>query len=205
MNIPSKLISNAVEALSSLPGVGEKTALRLCLHLLKRPEEEVKDFCKSIFKMKTETCFCKKCHNISEQEICNICNNPLRQQHLICIVEDIKDVMAIENTMEFNGTYHVLGGIISPIDGIGPGDINIASLFKRINNEDIRELIFALNPSIEGDTTTYYISRQIKDKPIKVSSLARGIAFGGELEYTDEFTLAKSILNRQPYENFLVK
>ncbi len=205
MNIPSKLISDAVEALSSLPGVGEKTALRLCLHLLKRPEEEVEGFCRSIFKMKTETGFCKKCHNISDQEICNICNNPLRQQHLICVVEDIKDVMAIENTMEFNGTYHVLGGIISPIDGVGPGDINIASLFQRINNADIRELIFALNPSIEGDTTTYYISRQIKDRPIKVSSLARGIAFGGELEYTDEFTLAKSILNRLPYENFVVK
>ncbi len=205
MNIPSKLISDAVEALASLPGVGEKTALRLCLHLLKRPEEEVEGFCRSIFKMKTETGFCKKCHNISDQEICNICNNPLRQQHLICVVEDIKDVMAIENTMEFNGTYHVLGGIISPIDGIGPGDINIASLFQRINNADIRELIFALNPSIEGDTTTYYISRQIKDRPIKVSSLARGIAFGGELEYTDEFTLAKSILNRLPYENFVVK
>ncbi|HIF14584.1 MAG TPA: recombination protein RecR, partial [Bacteroidetes bacterium] len=194
MNIPSKLISDAVEALSSLPGVGEKTALRLCLHLLKRPEEEVEGFCRSIFKMKAETGFFKKFHNISDQEICNICNNPLRQQHLICVVEDIKDVMAIENTMEFNGTYHVLGGIISPIDGIGPGDINIASLFQRINNADIRELIFALNPSIEGDTTTYYISRQIKDRPIKVSSLARGIAFGGELEYTDEFTLAKSIL-----------
>ena len=205
MNIPSKLISDAVEALASLPGVGEKTALRLCLHLLKRPEEEVKGFCRSIFKMKAETGFCKKCHNISDQEICEICNNPLRQQHLICIVEDIKDVMAIENTMEFRGTYHVLGGIISPIDGIGPGDINIASLFQRINNEDISELLFALNPSIEGDTTTYYISRQIKDRPIKISSLARGIAFGGELEYTDEFTLAKSILNRQPYENFLVK
>ena len=205
MNIPSKLISDAVEALASLPGVGEKTALRLCLHLLKRPEEEVEGFCRSIFKMKAETVFCKKCHNISDQEICNICNNPLRQQHLICVVEDIKDVMAIENTMEFNGTYHVLGGIISPIDGVGPGDINIASLFQRINNADIRELIFALNPSIEGDTTTYYISRQIKDRPIKVSSLARGIAFGGELEYTDEFTLAKSILNRLPYENFVVK
>ena len=205
MNIPSKLISDAVEALASLPGIGEKTALRLCLHLLKRREEEVEDFCRSIFKMKAETGFCKKCHNISDQEICEICNNPLRQQHLICIVEDIKDVMAIENTMEFRGTYHVLGGIISPIDGIGPGDINIASLFQRINNEDISELLFALNPSIEGDTTTYYISRQIKDRPIKISSLARGIAFGGELEYTDEFTLAKSILNRQPYENFLVK
>ena len=205
MNIPSKLISDAVEALASLPGVGEKTALRLCLHLLKRPEEEVEGFCRSIFKMKAETVFCKKCHNISDQEICNICNNPLRQQHLICVVEDIKDVMAIENTMEFNGTYHVLGGIISPIDGVGPGDINIASLFQRINNADIRELIFALNPSIEGDTTAYYISRQIKDRPIKVSSLARGIAFGGELEYTDEFTLAKSILNRLPYENFVVK
>jgi recombination protein RecR len=205
MNIPSKLISDAVEALASLPGIGEKTALRLCLHLLKRPEEEVEGFCRSIFKMKAETSFCKKCHNISDQEICNICNNPLRQQHLICVVEDIKDVMAIENTMEFNGTYHVLGGIISPIDGVGPGDINIASLFQRINNADIRELIFALNPSIEGDTTAYYISRQIKDRPIKVSSLARGIAFGGELEYTDEFTLAKSILNRLPYENFVVK
>ena len=205
MNIPSKLISDAVEALASLPGIGEKTALRLCLHLLKRPEEEVEGFCRSIFKMKAKTSFCKKCHNISDQEICNICNNPLRQQHLICVVEDIKDVMAIENTMEFNGTYHVLGGIISPIDGVGPGDINIASLFQRINNADIRELIFALNPSIEGDTTAYYISRQIKDRPIKVSSLARGIAFGGELEYTDEFTLAKSILNRLPYENFVVK
>ena len=205
MNIPSKLISNAVEALSSLPGVGEKTALRLCLHLLKRPQEEVENFCSSIFKMKAETGFCKKCHNISDQEICNICSNPLRLQHLICVVEDIKDVMAIENTMEFKGTYHVLGGIISPIEGIGPGDLNIASLINRINKEDVSELIFALNPSIEGDTTTYYISRQIKDRPIKVSSLARGIAFGGELEYTDEFTLAKSILNRRPYENFVVK
>ena len=205
MNIPSQLISDAVDALSSLPGIGKKTALRLSLQLLKRSDEEVEQFCSSLNKMKQKTQFCSKCNNISDEIICNICLNPNRHHQQICVVEDIRDVLAIENTMEYHGVYHVLGGVISPIDGIGPGDINLSSLIERILNDEVRELIFALNPSIEGDTTTYYISKYIKDKPIKVSTLARGIAFGGELEYTDEFTLAKSIINRQPYENFALK
>ena len=205
MNIPSQLISEAVDALSSLPGIGKKTALRLSLQLLKRSDEEVEHFCSSLNNMKQKTQFCSKCNNISDESICNVCKNPNSHHQQICVVEDIRDVLAIENTMEYHGVYHVLGGVISPIDGIGPGDINLSSLIERILNDEVKELIFALNPSIEGDTTTYYISKYIKDKPIKVSTLARGIAFGGELEYTDEFTLAKSIINRQPYESFALK
>ncbi len=205
MNIPSKRIANAVESLSSLPGIGKKTALRLALHILKRPEEEVMEFCDNVYKMKSESHFCKKCHNISDDILCSICTNPNRNTQQICVVQDIRDVLALESTMEYYGVYHVLGGVISPIDGIGPGDIHLFSLIERIEKESITEIIFALNPSIEGDTTTYYISKHLKEKDIKISSLARGIAFGGELEYTDEFTLAKSLINRQPYGSLTLK
>lgn len=199
-NFPSKLVENAVNELSKLPGIGKKTALRLALYLLKQDESDVENFGNSIIKMRKEIRFCKKCHNISDSEICDICSNHKRNHSFICVVEDIRDVMAIENTSQFNGVYHVLGGIISPIEGIGPSNLNIESLVEKVGTGDIIEIIMALPATIEGDTTIFYIYRQLKKYEIIFTTIARGIAVGDNLEYTDEITLGRSIINRMPYE-----
>lgn len=203
MVFSSTLLENAVNEFARLPGIGKKTALRLVLHLIKQPENDVVRFSEAIATMRNEIKFCKRCHNISDNELCNICSNRIRKQELICVVENIRDVIAIESTQQFNGIYHVLGGIISPLDGIGPDQLNIESLLNRIKTEKTEELIFALNPNIQGDTTIYYIGRKITSLPVKITTIARGIAFGGELEYADELTLAKSISNRIPVENYI--
>ncbi|EJF52279.1 recombination protein RecR [Saprospira grandis DSM 2844] len=200
MPLSSQLLEEGVQAFSKLPGIGRKTALRLALHLLQAEEEEVVDFAKALLDMKQKIQFCQKCHNISDQETCSICLSPSRSKQIICVVESIKEVMAIENTQQFQGTYHVLGGLIAPIDGIGPSELEIASLIERIEKDEVEELIMALSPSIEGDTTVYYISKQLAGKTIKISTIARGVSFGGELEYADELTLGRSILGRLPYK-----
>lgn len=203
MILPSSLLQNAVDSFASLPGVGKKTALRLVLHLLKQDVGQVISFSETISKMRNEILFCEKCHNISDGNICSTCSNKLRNQKLICVVENIRDVIAIENTQQFNGVYHVLGGIISPLDGIGPNDLNIETLITRVTNDDIEELIFALNPNIQGDTTIYYIQKKLQGNNCKVTTIARGIAFGGELEFADEMTLAKSLTNRLPVQQYV--
>jgi recombination protein RecR len=203
MVFSSTLLENAVNEFAKLPGIGKKTALRLVLHLIKQDAKEVTQFSETIAKMREEIKFCSRCHNISDKTLCNICSNPSRKQELLCVVENIRDVIAIESTQQFNGIYHVLGGIISPLDGIGPEQLNIDSLIQRVENENIGEIIFALNPNIQGDTTLYYISKKIKNKPLKITTIARGIAFGGELEYADEMTLAKSISNRISIDNYI--
>ena len=202
MQFSSQLIENAVNEFSKLPGIGKKTALRLVLHLVKQQAQEVDMFSSTIAKMRNEIKFCKRCFNVSDTEVCNICLNRGRKQNIICVVENIRDVIAIENTQQFNGLYHVLGGIISPLDGIGPDQLTIDALVNRIEVEEIEEVIFALNPNIQGDTTIYYIGRKLKGLAVKITTIARGIAFGGELEYADELTLAKSISNRIPVENY---
>lgn len=204
MNYPSKLIENAVAEFKKLPGIGEKTALRLVLHLLKQDKEKVKHFGDAIYQMRNEIKSCKKCHNLSDFEICEICSNKLRDQNTICVVENIRDVIAIENTGTFRGLYHVLGGIISPVNGIGPDELNMNSLFERMENEDISEIIMALSPTMEGDTTIFYISKNLSKHSVKITTIARGVSFGGELEYTDELTLSRSIATRTAYENYLV-
>ena len=204
MVFSSSLLENAVNEFAKLPGIGKKTALRLVLHLIKQDAGEVTQFSDIIAKMRNEIKFCSRCHNISDKELCNICSNTLRKKEMLCVVENIRDVIAIESTQQFNGIYHVLGGIISPLDGIGPEQLMIDTLLQRVEKEDVQEIIFALNPNIQGDTTIYYISRKLKAFPIKITTIARGIAFGGELEYADEMTLAKSISNRIPVENFIV-
>ena len=204
MIFSSSLLENAVNEFAKLPGIGKKTALRLVLHLIKQDAEEVSQFSEIIARMRNEIKFCSRCYNISDKDLCNICSNNMRKQEIICVVENIRDVIAIESTQQFNGIYHVLGGIISPLDGIGPDQLTIDALVERIAKEDIEEIIFALSPTIQGDTTIYYISKKIKNNPVKITSIARGIAFGGELEYADEMTLAKSISNRIPVENFIV-
>jgi recombination protein RecR len=203
MIFSSSLLENAVNEFSKLPGIGKKTALRLVLHLLKKDEEEVKVFSDSILKLRQEIHFCTRCHNIADKPLCNICSDRSRKQHLVCVVENIRDVIAIESTQQYNGLYHVLGGIISPLDGVGPDQLEINSLIKRVNDEETEELIFALSPNIQGDTTIYYISKKLKETPVKITTIARGIAFGGELEYADEMTLARSISNRMPVENYV--
>ncbi len=205
MNYPSKLIENAVQEFKKLPGIGEKSALRLVLHLLKQEEGRVQKFGEVLIKMRQEIRSCSKCYNLSDEEICAICSNPNRNQTLICVVENIRDVIAIENTGTFRGLYHVLGGIISPVNGIGPDELTIADLVKRINEEAVDEVIMAISPTMEGDTTIYYISKLLQQKDLKLTTIARGVSFGGELEYTDELTLARSIASRMPYENYLVK
>ncbi len=195
----SKLLENAVNEFSKLPGIGQKTAMRLVLHLLKQEVDEVNNFGNSIIKLKQEVKFCKICNNISDSDICNICSDKSRSEKTICVVENIKDVLAIENTSQYNGMYHVLGGIISPIDGIGPSDINISSLEERVKNKDIEEIIFALPTTMEGDTTNFYIYKKIKNFVPKFSVIARGIAIGDKLEYTDEVTLGRSIINRTEF------
>ena len=195
---PSSLLEKAVQELSTLPGVGRKTALRLSLHLLRRDTEEVDALGNAIIRLKHEVRYCNVCHNISDSDLCPICSNPRRDGSLICVVENIQDVMAVENTQQFNGLYHVLGGIISPIDGIGPADLEIESLIKRVEQGGIREVIFALSSTMEGDTTNFYISRRLAHTGVQLSVIARGISVGDELEYTDEVTLGRSILNRTP-------
>jgi recombination protein RecR len=200
MNFSSRLLENAVNEFSRLPGVGQKTALRLVLHLLNQPEGDVNRFTESLSRLKRDIRFCETCKNISDTAICEICASHKRDKTLVCVVEDTRDVMAIENTNQYNGVYHVLGGLISPMDGIGPSELNIESLVQRVKTGDISEVILALNPTMEGDTTIFYIYL-----PVKVSTIARGIAFGGEIEYVDEITLGRSIATRVPYENSLMR
>ena len=204
MIFSSTLLENAVNEFARLPGIGKKTALRLVLHLIKQDAAEVTQFSDIISRMRNEIKFCARCHNISDKELCNICTNPMRKQDMLCVVENIRDVIAIESTQQFNGIYHVLGGIISPLDGIGPEQLMIDALLQRVKKDQVEEIIFALSPNIQGDTTIYYISRKLKSFPVKITTIARGIAFGGELEYADEMTLAKSISNRIPVENYIV-
>ena len=203
MVFSSTLLENAVNEFAKLPGIGKKTALRLVLHLIRQDTADVSRFSETISAMRNEIKFCVRCHNISDKETCNICSNRMRRQEMICVVETIRDVIAIESTQQFNGIYHVLGGIISPLDGVGPDQLNIESLIQRISEEKTEEVIFALNPNIQGDTTIYYIGRKLKGVPVKITTIARGIAFGGELEFADELTLAKSISNRIPVENYI--
>lgn len=200
-NIPSKLVERAVEELAKLPGIGRRTAMRLALYMLKQEEKDIEVLGRSLIEMRIQITYCKKCHNISDSELCNICANPSRDQTTICIVEDVRDVMAIENTSQYNGLYHVLGGIISPMEGVGPEDLTIDKLRERFEEEDIREVIMALPTTIEGDTTNFYIYKQIKDKNVKVSTIARGVSIGNDLEYADEVTLGRSIVNRTVYED----
>ena len=198
---PSQLLERAVEAFSQLPGVGRKTALRLVLHLLRQSTEDVDSFADAVIRVKHDVKYCKVCHNISDNEVCSICSDPRRDSSVVCVVENIQDVMAIENTQQFHGLYHVLGGIISPMDGIGPHDLEIESLVERVEEGTVKEIILALASTMEGDTTNFYISRKLKDTGIKLSVIARGISVGDELEYTDEVTLGRSILNRTPFES----
>ena len=197
---PSQLLERAVESFSQLPGVGRKTALRLVLHLLRQSTEDVDSFADAITRVKHDVKYCKVCHNISDTDVCSICSDPRRDASVVCVVENIQDVMAIENTQQFHGLYHGLGGIISPMDGIGPNDLEIESLVKRVEEGKVKEIILALASTMEGDTTNFYISRKLKDKQVKLSVIARGISVGDELEYTDEVTLGRSILNRTPFD-----
>src|SRR3954463_10543009 len=203
MQLPSGLLENAVNEFANLPGIGKKTALRMVLHLLKQDVATVENFSEIIARMRREIKFCQHCCNISDGDICSICSNSMRNQRMICVVENIRDVIAIESTQQFSGTYHVLGGIISPLDGVGPEQLNIESLINRIQTEETEELIFALNPNIQGDTTIYYIQKKIQQLPCKITTIARGIAFGGELEYADELTLARSLTNRLPVGSYI--
>ena len=199
MNFPSKLVKNAVEQLSSLPGIGRKSALRLVLHMLKKDKLAVEQFGDSFIQLINRINYCTRCYSISDAELCEICANPKRDKQTICVVEDIRVMMAIENTMQYKGVYHILGGLISPMDGIGPTDIRVEELINKIENENVQEVIFALSTTMEGDTTNYYLFRRLKDSGIKISSIARGIAIGDELEYTDEITLGTAISSRMPY------
>jgi recombination protein RecR len=203
MPLPSILLENAVAEFSRLPGIGRKTALRLVLHLLKQEEPVVANFAETVARMRKEIKFCSRCFNVSDGEYCAICTNTTRNQQMICVVETIRDVISIENTQQMNGTYHVLGGIISPLDGIGPEQLTIPGLIKRIEEGSVEELVFALNPTIQGDTTIYYIQKKIAHLPCKVTTIARGISFGGELEFADEMTLARSIAHRLPVQQYV--
>lgn len=197
---PSTLLENAVNKFANLPGIGRKSALRLVLHLLRQDDESVADFASTILKLKREIKYCSQCHNISDTDICNICADKSRDSSLICVVENVKEVMAIEKTIQFSGLYHVLGGIISPIDGIGPSDLEIASLEERAKSGEIREVILALSATMEGDTTNFYIYRKLQSYGLKISIIARGVSIGDEIEYADEVTLGRSILNRTPFD-----
>ncbi len=201
MNFPSKLIENAVNEISRLPGIGKKTALRLALHLLKQKENVTQELAEAILTLRKDIKYCQTCHNISDQDTCTFCTSSKRDHSLICVVEDIQDVLAIENTAQYHGLYHVLGGIISPIQGIGPDELHIETLIRRVQeaNEPVSEIILALPATMEGDTTAFYITRQLKSTAVRVSTIARGIPVGGELEYTDEVTLGRSILTRIKY------
>jgi recombination protein RecR len=203
MQFSSQLLENAVNEFAKLPGIGKKTALRLVLHLLKQNENDVQQFSEVMARMRNEIKFCQRCFNVADGDICSICANSMRKQETICVVENIRDVIAIESTQQYNGTYHVLGGIISPLDGIGPDQLNIESLTHRAQKEKTEEIIFALNPNIQGDTTIYYIQKKLQHLNIRITTIARGIAFGGELEYADEMTLARSLQNRLPVESYV--
>lgn len=205
MNYPSKLIAEAVAEFKRLPGIGEKTALRLVLHLLKQDEAKVAKFSQAVEEMRNNIQTCRSCHNYSDEELCSVCSNPNRDVSVVCVVENIRDVIAIENTGTFRGLYHVLGGIISPVNGVGPDDLQIDSLVERIAKKGVEEVIMAISPTMEGDTTIYYISKVLQAHKVKLTTIARGVSFGGELEYTDELTLARSLASRMPYENYLVK
>jgi len=203
MSFSSNLLEQAVQEFAKLPGIGKKTALRLVLHLVKTSQQEVQQLGDSLIRMRNEMKFCKKCHNISDNELCNICSNTMRKKSLVCVVESIRDVIAIESTQQFSGTYHVLGGLISPLDGVGPDQLQIPSLIERVKQDGIEELIFALNPNIQGDTTLFYIHKKLAGIQIGITTISRGISFGGELEYADEMTLARSIQNRQPVTQYV--
>jgi recombination protein RecR len=203
MIFSSKLIEDAVQAFSKLPGIGKKTALRMVLHLLKQEKEDVAAFTRAIGHMRQDIRFCEQCHNVSDSEVCAVCANPGRNRSQVCVVENLRDVIAIESTQQYSGLYHVLGGILSPLDGIGPDQLQIASLRDRVKEQGIEEIIMALSPTIEGDTTAYYIARQVADLPVRLTTIARGIAFGGELEYADEMTLARAIAKRLPIDNYV--
>lgn len=205
MNYPSKVLERAVEEMSNLPGIGKRTALRLVLHMLNRPVSQTENLAESLQKLVQDIQYCEKCHTISDAKICQICANPHRDTSVICVVEDVRDVMAIENTGQYKGVYHVLGGRISPMDGIGPGQLQIDSLLKRVENESVEELIFALSSTMEGDTTAFYLYKVLKDVSIQFSTIARGIGVGDELEYADEATLVRSIQNRIPYVESTLK
>ena len=197
---PSQLLERAVQEFSKLPGVGRKTALRLVLHLLRQEDQDVQAFVEAVSRLKHDVCYCKTCHNISDAERCPICADPRRDATTVCVVENIQDVMAVENTQQYQGLYHVLGGVISPIDGIGPSDLEIDSLVKRVEEGGVREVILALSPTMEGDTTNFYIFRKLAPYDVSISIIARGVSVGNELEYTDEVTLGRSIVNRTPFE-----
>lgn len=201
--IPSRLLEQTVDELSKMPGVGRRTALRLALWILKQDKEDITILGNTLIKLRNEICYCNVCFNISDSAVCSICSDNAREKTQICVVQDIRDVMAIEQTNQYRGLYHVLGGVISPIEGISPADLTIDALLERLHDGNVKEIIMALNPSIEGDTTTFYIYRKIKDRKIAVSTIARGIAVGDELEYADEVTLGRSIVNRVPYESSL--
>lgn len=203
MNFPSKILEEAVAQFSKLPGIGHKTALRLVLHLLKKDNGTVQGFGEVLIRLKNEIIYCTECGNISSETTCNICKGLKRDRSIICIVEDIRDIIAIENTQQFNGLYHVLGGLISPMDGIGPSNLNIEKLLDRLNSSEVKEIVMALSANMEGDTTAFYISKKIKHLNINISTIARGISFGGELEFVDDLTLGRSILQRIPYEGGL--
>ncbi len=205
MNFPSKLVENAVEQLSRLPGIGKRSALRLVLHLLKQEKSSVERFGDSFIQLIQNISYCTSCFSIADSQLCEVCADKKREQTTICIVEDVRVMMAIENTMQFKGIYHVLGGLISPMDGIGPNDLRIEELIKKVEKGIINEVIFALSTTMEGDTTNYYLFRRLKDSGVKISSIARGIAIGDELEYTDELTLGTALSSRMPYENSLAK
>jgi recombination protein RecR len=205
VNFSSKYIEQAVDQLSSLPGIGKRTALRLALALLKRDKAEVNSFAKAITNLKDNVNSCKNCHNISDDEICSICKNPKRDNSVVCVVEDMRDVLAIENTQQYNGHYHVLGGVISPMDGIGPSHLFVDSLISKSESNEVKEIIFALSTTLEGDTTNFYLYRKLSSSDVNISTLSRGISIGDELHYADELTLGRSILNRTPFENSIRK
>ena len=207
MNFNSRILEDAVNEFAKLPGIGRRTALRLVLHMLKQSPEEVDKFGNTFIRLRKEIRYCRECHNITDQEVCSICSDHKRDKSLLCVVEDVRDVIAIENTNQYHGRYHVLGGIISPMDGIGPGDLNIETLLKRLVSDDIKEIIIALSATMEGDTTVFYLFKkihQLERKDIRFSTIARGVSVGDELEYADEVTLGRSIINRTPYENSII-
>lgn len=197
----SELLDNAVSELSKLPGIGRKTALRLALHLLRQEPQEAISLGEALIEMRRNISYCKKCHNISQDETCEICSNPRRDASKVCVVENVKDVLTLESTHEFHGLYHVLGGLIAPLDGVGPSDLEIESLVSRVKEEDVKEVILALSPTVEGDTTNFYIYRKLEQTGVSVTVLARGISIGNELEYTDELTLGRSLINRIPFSS----
>jgi len=199
MNFSSKLMEQAVDAFSSLPGIGKKSALRLVLHLVNQSNDDVESFTSALNQLKKNIQQCSVCHNLSDEKICQICSDTHRNKETICVVEGIRDVMAIENTGQFRGVYHVLGGVIRPIEGIGPEQLNIESLIERAKNGTTKEIVMAISPTIEGETTTFYVSKQLRDVDIRISTIARGVSFGGELQYADELTLGRSIVARMPY------